>query len=483
MTHKEIVRNFAVDKDGATPIYEQLRVRLEQFIADSPPGTRIAPERDMAEALEVSRNTVKAAVEDLAERNLLTRHGRRGTFTNPQGGALRLGSEKLHPMNLHGLFVAPPPGGELKILLFENYPPQRRFWENAVDKFNGRHAFSARAHIEYLPADISGPEILGYAANRQADIMQLNPDSGMPSELLRPLPSDIGSFMDDPVLSWSKCFEGAPGFAKRCLPVHFNFWGVFYNRTLAEICGISGLEESLRKPDIFAVLRELRKKLPSEFELCTEPCDLLLSRGWVPGHTRDVLLDDIRLLAGLRDENIIKPLSLSDWTARMRELAEGRQLLLFGWSNLALNFFSSDDAVIAFTPLAPVSGRFSLNGGSFMGISSKSRYPDKAEDFLRFLLEEDIQRDIFNMMQSSPLSRRSAAFMSERFGNWTEKECAGLLGNVRVFKHSFWSHLIGSWLSGAVLDVMQGRLSPEAALDLVHAPENGEKWTMANTGR
>ncbi|WP_225448094.1 GntR family transcriptional regulator [Streptacidiphilus sp. P02-A3a] len=53
------------------------------MIEKSGPGTSLAPERDLAARLKVSRPTIRAAVEELTRSGLLVRQHGRGTFTSP----------------------------------------------------------------------------------------------------------------------------------------------------------------------------------------------------------------------------------------------------------------------------------------------------------------------------------------------------------------------------------------------------------------
>ena len=60
-----------------------VRRHLMQVIGRSGPGTSLAPERDLATQLGVSRPTVRAAVEELVRGGLLVRRHGKGTFTSP----------------------------------------------------------------------------------------------------------------------------------------------------------------------------------------------------------------------------------------------------------------------------------------------------------------------------------------------------------------------------------------------------------------
>lgn len=62
---------------------DRVRRHLLDVIERSGPGTSLAPERDLAVLLGVSRPTVRAAVEELARCGLLVRRPGRGAFTSP----------------------------------------------------------------------------------------------------------------------------------------------------------------------------------------------------------------------------------------------------------------------------------------------------------------------------------------------------------------------------------------------------------------
>ena len=60
-----------------------VRAHILDIIEDSGPGTALDSERDLADALGVSRPTVRAAIDELARSGLLVRQRGRGTFTSP----------------------------------------------------------------------------------------------------------------------------------------------------------------------------------------------------------------------------------------------------------------------------------------------------------------------------------------------------------------------------------------------------------------
>jgi len=71
-----------VDRDGELPIYLQLKKQIEQLIRTGywREGMRIPTERDLANALGISRNTVSMAYRELEAQGFVTSRQGRGTF-------------------------------------------------------------------------------------------------------------------------------------------------------------------------------------------------------------------------------------------------------------------------------------------------------------------------------------------------------------------------------------------------------------------
>ncbi len=72
----------SLDRTGPTPIYLQIKEWMRQQIASGawPKSFKLRPEVDLADELEVSRGTVRKAIEELTEEGLVTRTHGRGTF-------------------------------------------------------------------------------------------------------------------------------------------------------------------------------------------------------------------------------------------------------------------------------------------------------------------------------------------------------------------------------------------------------------------
>ncbi len=71
-----------LDQNAATPLYEQLKQAIKKGIRDGeyPPGRRMPSEAEMEKLYDVSRITVRRAVKELCEEEILARKQGKGTF-------------------------------------------------------------------------------------------------------------------------------------------------------------------------------------------------------------------------------------------------------------------------------------------------------------------------------------------------------------------------------------------------------------------
>jgi DNA-binding transcriptional MocR family regulator len=109
-----------LDRDSRTPLYLQIRNQLREMILDGTlsEGSRLPPERKMAAALGVNRNTVVNAYRELAADGLVEAHvGRGTTVCRPSmGEAPGPGAAPFHPLVWSEYFVPRPEGGRSLLL-------------------------------------------------------------------------------------------------------------------------------------------------------------------------------------------------------------------------------------------------------------------------------------------------------------------------------------------------------------------------------
>ncbi|MGH9401509.1 MAG: GntR family transcriptional regulator, partial [Terriglobia bacterium] len=71
---------MAVNRTIDVPLYAQIREALREDLAKMEPGQAIPPEPDLQTRFEVSRITVRRAIDELVTEGLLIRQQGRGTF-------------------------------------------------------------------------------------------------------------------------------------------------------------------------------------------------------------------------------------------------------------------------------------------------------------------------------------------------------------------------------------------------------------------
>jgi len=92
------MRSFSLDPHSTTPLYTQLARQLEQAIGEGtlPHGSLLLSEDELAEALDLSKPTIRRAIQSLAQRGLVVRRRGIGTrVVQPQAGP-RLEVTSLH---------------------------------------------------------------------------------------------------------------------------------------------------------------------------------------------------------------------------------------------------------------------------------------------------------------------------------------------------------------------------------------------------
>lgn len=97
LTASQMMDRLAVDDRTSEPYYKQLMRRIEDLIdtGEMTHGLSLPSERDLAEALNLSRTTVKRCYDELRHTGLLNANGRNGTSVNsPQSVSPPLGRLK-----------------------------------------------------------------------------------------------------------------------------------------------------------------------------------------------------------------------------------------------------------------------------------------------------------------------------------------------------------------------------------------------------
>lgn len=108
LTVRDLINRLTIDDKTSEPYYKQLIRHIEHLISSGQisHGLGLPSERDLAEALKLSRTTIKRCYDELRLAGLLSANGRGGTsVNNPQTkraplGLLRSFSDEMHALGM-----------------------------------------------------------------------------------------------------------------------------------------------------------------------------------------------------------------------------------------------------------------------------------------------------------------------------------------------------------------------------------------------
>ena len=83
--------NYHIDKNSKTPLYLQVEDVISDILRQEPYslGEKLPNELEISEKLSISRNTVRKAMDNLLNKNLIVRKKNRGTFKNIDNERMR----------------------------------------------------------------------------------------------------------------------------------------------------------------------------------------------------------------------------------------------------------------------------------------------------------------------------------------------------------------------------------------------------------
>ena len=404
-------------KEGPVPVYQQLIDYLEKFITTNSPGTKLEPERELAQRFGVSRNSLRQALEYFFDRDMIVRHRRKGTFTaskKPPGSGRSVRIQDIHPLAYHNtiMFQEPSQMNTISLALFENMPFQKKFWEVVVKKFNLRHS-GVRAVIEWLPSDVSFQrrnEFDSYfkSINKEPDIIQCQLDKSL-YDSFAPLPPGMNDFLSGPECCLHDLLQnGGEYLLGRMLPVYVALPICLWNADMAAEYGVTDVREKLEQGLLIELAREAADKLPPAVKVSGQMPNLMRFWGH-PENLEEMTVAELenffvplcREISKVKDDRErVFPLFFRDYPIHDKFL-DKLQFMNFMLSNTMFMPLKDKITFNYETSLFPVQQSLFFSA-SCLGIS-KSAKPQKAiYDFLGFILSDEIQLFIIEALFSMP---------------------------------------------------------------------------------
>lgn len=254
MTTEDILRALPIDRTAPKPLKAQLEDLLEKLIARLSPGDLLPPERLISERLQISRVTVRNALNKFYVNGSIVRHGRLGTMIAPRKQEI---IRQINPLILgmeHELMHQYP----LRFLVYENLPKQKLFWEKVVADYNNKDK-NRQVEIVWLDDNQNCEDIRELIKTESIDILMFSSSFNLDiySDLL-PLPNSLKQKiqMDQYIFDDIGCdlqYE---------LPFYLSCPLLLWNQELADKLKIKGIEQRIENGEILSLVQEAAEKLP-----------------------------------------------------------------------------------------------------------------------------------------------------------------------------------------------------------------------------
>lgn len=426
MNNTEIKKYFAVDTASGEHLKEQMRKRVEGFINTHEAGTRLPSGRDMVEALDISRITVRNAMQSFFDSGAIISRGRHGVFIAEKSRSSIL--KDIHPMAMGG-GVSVSKIQTLKLLLYENIPFQKAFWEEIIRRFN-KHSQSFRVQIEWLPQTVNQNDFEEYLRNCHVDLFQhaVNHNS---EKSAQKLPDELINMINQPEYRHEVFPPEMKPLFKHMLPVHFNLNFIYWNADLAKAVGLNDIRQRIRRNELSALLAEATAKLPDGKTACGHIWDRLAFMGQ-PANLEDI-----------NEEYFIRQLSRifqydnagATYIYRQQYPMEavenfhaGKQLFLDSIPTHAYVFGNNTNFELSCEPCPLLDGNRQYTAAMGLGISRNSSNYHGGVEFIRFMLSEEAQEFLASAKSCPPVLRGAAGRIPQ-----TSPQLETLLQRYRIY--------------------------------------------------
>ena len=475
MKTEDILGFLQIDKNSGTPLRTQLEDRIEALLPELEVETLFPPERLIAEKLEISRVTVRNAMQKFYEQGKFIRHGRRGTMALPIKE-----QDKLKDYNLMALGASwvGSPAYSLKFLLYENLPPQKKFWTETVDSFNaGKPEF---------PIEIVWMESISDAAKVDKIIEEQAIDILLDSDL----------FTLDKAKSYYRFSES---FRKQLssneylfdlfrtpmeysLPVNIVTPMLFRNCDLAEQCGLADIKPALKSGDLIDFAALAVRELPENVFACGRIWDCFSyavspEAMESPEHLLPVLkeLAEAGKTAGKAADRLFLT-SQKSLLEHVELFLQGKMLLL----PAQRTFMQVSEAPKFHCEALPYPcrpGQKRVAGHVDIAVTKNCLNPAAAEQFLSWLISPEVQRKCAEVKQMIPVRREECNRMLAEEYRYNAHEIKDFLTSLQFFFHQSYhpprsfSEFCIYFVKTELIEIFQGRLTPEEAAETIFA-----KW-------
>ena len=257
MTTKEILQSLKIDRTSPESLKSQLEKQLEALIGRLDAETVLPPERSISEFLQISRVTVRNALNKFYVNGSIIRHGRLGTTIAQKK---RPNPVQLNPFILgmdHEIMHHMP----IRFMLYEDLPIQKNFWEKVVKDYNDRTENSS-VELVWMDCNKALNDLQGTLVSEKIDLLMISSYFHLDRDFnFVKLPEKLKRYEN----SDSYIFKDLNLDLTYFIPFYLSTPVILWNQELAEQLNIKDIPEKINRGDLLPLLQESAKKLPDGY--------------------------------------------------------------------------------------------------------------------------------------------------------------------------------------------------------------------------
>jgi len=420
MTRTEIKKLFPVHAYASKPLYAQLSEKIGEFIRNSEPGTKFPPERVVAAALGINRETLRRALDEFVQKGLLKR-ARKGTIVGERQDVTS--TRDAHPLAMATSSMPPCPEPDVvRLALYEDLPNQKNFWRKAIELFMARNP-GTRLAITWIPREVNtSDKYVGYVSESSVDLFLSGfkqAETFKKNGLLEAMPENITSRLKtgryhNPMLG----FDGKR-LSTDLVPVHVSGWIAAWNQRMALDHGLESFGDIIRREGLAAALRLAQGKLDRDVIVSGNVWNFLSALGMptdangLDGQFFLGRFESLRLLAKGHPRVFI---TRQTYPSEALELFRSGKLFAFiGSVGFVLNLMPFDFPLRC-EWLLPEQNLFLAGDPSCVAVKRGSPSASTAWQFVDFLLQDEAQRLIASENVNVPYLRNAWSDQNGIFG-------------------------------------------------------------------
>jgi spermidine/putrescine-binding protein len=431
---KESVRKkyFAnLSRENGSPLFAQLRVSLQRFIADYNIGALLPSERELVEATQLSRGTIRRAFA-LLEKDALIKRSVKGSIiiTKDKPGNQML-LKSLPSVNDFGFRLNTRKKNTLKILLYENLPYQLNFWHYVFKDFK-IHNPNVNIEPEWKMMDnMQLDDYMNNRANSKFDIIQLPSAVLLPGTLpsLRENSAEMRQFMNRKCYYLNSYCSQTQELLKYSVPICFSIRMLSWNKIWADKLNLDFFK-LIKAQNIETFFSNAMDKLPESLFLTGHHVDASIGLGYPDSNNPIAVADYIRKIVNLfkmltqKNRSPFMFSATDHYTSRrsLLQLIDG-EILLSSGLNTAVLIASELQNNSKFGRLVPASyancKQYTSSVG--FGVTKHSKNSEVADQFRRFLLTNKIQYRLAREMKMAPMLISAVEELSSYIPQKTEE--------------------------------------------------------------